>query len=75
MTREDRFTFMPGQLKPVTDRQELERVYERTGVRPLPREEQDWISKEGCRRWAKGDFVSTDELRSEYSSLKSQGKI
>lgn len=73
--RADRFTFMPGQLTPVTDRQELERVYAKTGVRPLPPEEQAWISEEGCRRWAEGDFVPADELMAEYRRLKAQGKL
>lgn len=73
--RADRFTFMPGQLTPVTDRQELERVYAKTGVRPLPPEEQAWISEEGCRRWAEGDFVSADELMAEYRRLKAQGRL
>lgn len=73
--REDRFTFMPEEERAITDPDELDSIYKKTGGYPLPPQEQAWISEEGCRRWADGDFVSTDELRAEYHKRKAQGKI
>lgn len=57
------------------DSNELDLIYKKTGVYPLPAQEQAWISEEGCRRWADGDFVSTDELRAEYHRRKAQRKV
>ena len=73
--RNDRFTFMPGDLKEVTDSLEVAEAQRRAGFTPPTAEEQAWISKEGQKRLANGDFVSTDELRAEYDRLQFTQKI
>ena len=40
--RSSRYTFKPGQLTPVTDPEKLKRIHEKTGVHPLPDDEQAW---------------------------------
>lgn len=73
--RMDRYTFAPGQLKQVTDPEHLERVYERTGVRPLPDDEQAWIAEQWRLRYDTDPDLSTFALSDEYRRLKSQGKL
>lgn len=73
--RLDRYTFQPGQLKPVTDRQELEAAYERTGVRPLHDDEQAWIAEQWRLRYDTDPDLSTFALSDEYRRLKAQGKL
>ena len=68
--RSDRFTFMPGDLKEVTDPVDVADAQKRAGFTPPTKEEQVWISKEGYKRWLAGDYVSTDELRAEYARRK-----
>lgn len=75
MDRTDRFTFMPGNLVKVTDPDELERIYQRTGRRPLPAEERAWIAEQWRIRWNNGNPVSTFELQREYDQLKAEGKL
>jgi hypothetical protein len=75
MNRSDRFTFMPGDLKEVTDQAEIADAQKRAGFIPPSEEEQAWISNEGCKRWSVGDYVSTDELRSEYARRKALGTL
>ena len=75
MSRFDRFTFMPGDLKEVAAPAEIADAQKRAGFMPPSKEEQAWISDEGCRRWAVGDYVSTDELRSEYARRKALGTL
>lgn len=38
----NRYTFEPGQLTPVTDPEELKCIHEKTGMRPLPGDEEAW---------------------------------
>lgn len=38
--RSSRYTFKPGQLTPVTNPEEPKRIHEKTGVHPLPADEQ-----------------------------------
>ena len=40
--RSRRYTFEPDQLTPVTNPEELKRIHEKTGMRPLPDDEQAW---------------------------------
>ena len=40
--RSSRYTFKPGQLTPVTNPEEPKRIHEKTGMRPLPDDEQAW---------------------------------
>jgi len=40
--RSRRYTFESGQLTPVTDPEMLKRIHERTGMCPLPDDEQAW---------------------------------
>lgn len=68
--RTDRFMFMPGNLKEVTDPATVAAAQRKAGFMPPTKEEQAWISDEGCRRWSVGDNVSTDKLRAEYARRK-----
>lgn len=40
--RSRRYTFEPDQLTPVTNPEELKRIHEKIGMRPLPDGEQAW---------------------------------
>ena len=74
-SRLDRFTFMPGDLKAVTDEHILAEIKRKYGDISLPPEEQEWVSSEGKKQWAVGNFVSTNDLRTEYARRKALGTI
>lgn len=67
--------FTLGDLKEVTDQAEIADAQKRVGFIPPSEEEQAWISNEGCKCWSVGDYVSTDELRSEYARRKALGNL
>lgn len=73
--RTDRFMFMPRDLKEVTDPAAVAAAQRKAGFTPPTKEEQAWISDEGCRRWSVGDYVSTDKLRAEYARRKAAGTL
>lgn len=73
--RLDRYTFQPGELKPVTDRNQLNAAYERTGVRPADDEEQAWIAEQWRLRYDNDPDLSTFALSDEYRRLKAQGRL
>lgn len=73
--RLNRYTFQPGELKPVTDRNQLNAAYERTGVRPADDEEQLWIAEQWRLRYDTDPDLSTFALSDEYRRLKAQGKL
>lgn len=73
--RLDRYTFQPGELKPVTDRNQLNAAYERTGVRQADDEEQAWIAEQWRLRYDTDPGLSTFALSDEYRRLKAQGKL
>lgn len=73
--RLNRYTFQPGELKPVTDRNQLNAAYERTGVRPADDEEQAWIAEQWRLRYDTDHDLSTFALSDEYRRLKAQGKL
>lgn len=73
--RLDRYTFQPGELKPVTDSNQLNAAYERTGVRPADDEEQEWIAEQWRLRYDTDPDLSTFALSDEYRRLKAQGKL
>ena len=75
MSRLDRFTFMPGDLKEVTDPAVLAEINRKYGDISMAPEEQRWVSTEGKKRWATGDYVSTNELRAEYARRKALGTL
>ena len=41
----------------------------------MPQDEYEWVRNEGKKRWSVGDYVSTDELRSEYARRKALGNL
>ena len=65
----------PVKLIPVTDPARLEEVYRKTGLRPLPEEEHEWISREGRERIKAGIPCSTDSLRAEYARRKADDPL
>lgn len=70
----DKFTFLPGQLEPVTDPDLIAEIDRKCGGPiSLDEEEQAWISSEGKKRWSVGDYVATDELQAEYARRKDSG--
>lgn len=73
--RLNRYTFQPGELKPVTDRNQLNAAYERTGVRPADDEEQAWIAEQWRLRYDTAPDLSAFALSDEYRRLKAQGKL
>lgn len=73
--RSSRYTFESGQLTPVTDPEELKRIHEKTGVHPLPADEQTWIAGQWKLRFDTDPELSTFKLSDEYRQLKAQGKI
>lgn len=73
--RLNRYTFQPGELKQVTDRNQLNAAYERTGVRPADDEEQAWIAEQWRLRYDNDPDLSTFALSDEYRRLKAQGKL
>lgn len=73
--RLNRYTFQPGELTPVTDRDQLNAAYERTGVRPADDEEQLWIAEQWRLRYDTDPDLSTFALSDEYRRLKAQGKL
>ncbi len=73
--RLNRYTFQPGELKPVTDSNQLNAAYERTGVRPADDEEQAWIAEQWRLRYDTDPGLSTFALGDEYRRLKAQGKL
>lgn len=73
--RLDRYTFQPGGLKPVADRDQLNAAYERTGVRPADDEEQAWIAGQWRLRYDTDPGLSTFALGDEYRRLKAQGRL
>ncbi|MEE1296995.1 MAG: hypothetical protein UHD09_09285 [Bifidobacterium sp.] len=74
-TRSDKFCFYPGDLEPITDPEELERIYRRTGVRPLPAEKQTWISEQWKARWRSEPTLTTRDLEQEYDQRKRDGTL
>lgn len=66
---------MPGDLQQVTDEDCLAQIKHKYGDISLPPEEQEWISKEGKKRWSMGDYVSSDELHAEYAERKAEGTL
>ena len=75
MDRSDRFTFMPCDLKEVTDERHLAEIKRTYGDISMPQDEYEWVRNEGKKRWSVGDYVSTDELRSEYARRKALGNL
>lgn len=75
MDRSDRFTFMSGDLKEVTDESHLAEIKRTYGDISMPQDEYEWVRNEGKKRWSVGDYVSTDELRSEYARRKALGNL
>jgi hypothetical protein len=75
MDRSDYFMFMPGDLKEVTDKRRLAEIKRKYGDIAMPRDEYEWVRNEGKKRWSVGDYVSTDELRSEYARRKALGNL
>lgn len=75
MERTDRFTFMPGDIIPITDPERLERMYEQGLPRPLPDEENEWIAEQWAKRWRKEPRLTTFQLQREYEQLKAEGKL
>lgn len=75
MDRSDRFTFMPGDLKEVTDECHLAEIKRKYGDISMSQDEYEWVRNEGKKRWSVGDYVSTDELRSEYARRKALGNL
>ncbi|MEY8541400.1 hypothetical protein AALA26_03725 [Bifidobacterium pseudolongum] len=73
--RSHKFTFMPSQLQPVTEEQELATIYRRTGVYPYPKAKQEWITKEARRRQESDEDFNTEQLAKQYDSLKADGKL
>lgn len=73
--RLNRYTFQPGELKPVTDRNQLNAACERTGVRPADDDEQEWIAEQWRLRYDTDPDLSTFALSDEYRRLKAQGKL
>ena len=73
--RLDRYTFQPVGLKPVTDRNQLNAAYDRTGVRPADDEEQAWIAEQWRLRYDTDPGLSTFALGDEYRRLKAQGRL
>lgn len=73
--RLNRYTFQPGELKPVTDRNQLNAAYDRTGVRPADDEEQAWIAEQWRLRYDTDPDLSTFALGDEYRRLKAQGRL
>lgn len=73
--RSSRYTFKPGQLTPVTNPEKLKRIHEKTGVHPLPDDEQAWIAEQWKLRFDTDPELSTFKLSDEYRQLKAQGKI
>ena len=51
---------------------EIKRKY---GDISMPQDEYEWVRSEGKKRWSVGDYVSTDELRSEYARRKALGNL
>lgn len=73
--RSHKFTFMPSQLQPVTEEQELAAIYRRTGVYPYAKAKQEWIAKEARRRQESDEDFNTEQLAKQYDSLKADGKL
>lgn len=73
--RSHKFTFMPGQLQPVTDEQELAAIYRRTRVYPYPKAKQEWITQEVKRLQESDEDFDTEQLAKQYDSLKADGKL
>lgn len=71
----DKFTFLPGQLEPVTDPERIAEINRKYGDISMPQDEYEWVSREGKRRWSVGDYVSTNELRAEYARRKELGTL
>lgn len=73
--RSHKFTFMPGQLQPVTDEQELAAIYRRTRVYPYPKAKQEWITQEVKRLQESDEDFNTEQLAKQYDALKADGKL
>lgn len=71
----DRFIGKPGELKEVTDPEEIARIHRITGFVPYSEEKQQWMREEGERRIAMHIAVSSQGLSDEYDRLKAQGKL
>ena len=75
MDRLNRFTFMPGSLREVTNKRQLAGIKRKYGDISMPQDEYEWVRNEGMKRWSAGDYVSTDGLRSEYARRKALGTL
>ena len=71
----ERFVTTPDQVTIVTDPELIAQIHARTGFIPPSAEEQEWIFREGKKRWSVGDYVSSDELRAEYARKKDLGQL
>ena len=67
--RSHKYTFMPGQLQPVTDEQELAAIYRRTRVYPYPKVKQEWITQEVKRLQESDEYFDTEQLAKQYDAL------
>ena len=75
MDRLDRFTFMPGSLREVTNKRQLAGIKRKYGDISMPQDEYEWVRNEGMKRWSAGDYVSADGLRAEYARRKALGTL
>lgn len=66
---------MPGQLTPITDQNELERIWQQTGIRPYADEKADWIAQESIRCLNAHIPFDSDELAAKYDRLKQAGNL
>ncbi|NEG89160.1 hypothetical protein [Bifidobacterium aerophilum] len=72
---DERFVTTPDQVTVITDPDTIASIHAKTGFIPPSKEEQEWISSEGTKRWSVGDYVSSDELRAEYARKKALGQL
>lgn len=70
--RSHKFTFMPSQLQPVTDEQELAAI---SGVYLYPKAKQEWITQEVKRLQKSDEDFDTEQLAKQYDALKADGKL
>ncbi|PLS30224.1 hypothetical protein Uis1B_1894 [Bifidobacterium margollesii] len=73
--RLDKFTFMAGQGRFITDPEVIKRINKLTGFVPPTPEEQAYIAEQWEKRFDVEDDLSTDKLRAEYAHKKALGEL
>ncbi len=62
-------------LTPITDPEVIKRTNEIMGIKPYPKEKQEWVSKYSYKLYLEGKPFSTITVAEEYDVRKANGTL